>query len=185
MRDVAASLEHLFRVVHAEATPLRGWRNSEVVARCRAAGFRLSESHLSELRRGVKVNPTVATVRALAWFFEVPVSYFSDPQRAELIDVELAARREAALERERDRVDAEHDAAAAAAELDAALRDYLREVRARPYRSFRRGSDHRQRTDDMRSLTTALTSRPRPTAARDWRTRAEQMRALTDQLRSA
>ncbi|MEU2039663.1 hypothetical protein [Nocardia niwae] len=68
------------------------------------SGRDLSESHLSELRRGVKTNPTMRTVSALAWFFGVRAGYFTDPVVAVEVERELDARESelrAALEAER------------------------------------------------------------------------------------
>jgi transcriptional regulator with XRE-family HTH domain len=88
-------IERLFEITRPAASPNRRWRNSEVVAACRSQGYDLSESHLSELRRGVKSNPTMKTLNALAWFFGVRVGYFVDEWVGAETEDEL-------LKRERD-----------------------------------------------------------------------------------
>ena len=181
VRTLAESIEHLFSVTLVDGEPPRPWRGSEVVAQCRAAGFHLSASHLSEMRRGVKANPTMATLRALSWFFDVPTVYFFDPEEAASIDEGLARRRAATLARARERVEAEQDAAAAAVQLGAALRALLR---TRSYGAGRSASDLRHLADEMRRLATFLTC-PAPPNPGDWRARAATMRALTAELQSA
>ena len=54
----------------------------------RARGTDLSASHLSELRRGIKTNPTLRVLQGLADFFQVRVSYFFDDSTA--VDQTLA-----------------------------------------------------------------------------------------------
>lgn len=119
---LAGRLQRLFEVRRSSQDPTRTWRNSEVVAACRAAGRDLSESHLSELRRGLKTNPTMRVLETLAWFFEVGVGYFTDDAVAAATYARLReeeAAREAALAvAQTDR----EDAAAAARELQQALR---------------------------------------------------------------
>ena len=111
-------LARLFAVLRPPEEPYRPWRNNEVVAACRAAGREMSESHLSQLRRGIKQNPTSKVLATLAWFFEVPVGYFTDPAVAAEVEMDLAAR-EAALRTEQD---AEQEVTAAQQELEDTLR---------------------------------------------------------------
>lgn len=91
---LSGRIERLFEVSRPPHAPDRMWRNSEVVAACRAAGLDLSESHLSELRRGIKSNPTRKTLDALAWFFEVRVGWFLDDELAMEIEQQLIERAE-------------------------------------------------------------------------------------------
>lgn len=70
------------------------WTGKDVAAAVRARGTDLSASHLSELRRGVKSNPTLRVLQGLADFFEVRVSYFFDDPAAvdqTLAELELRA----------------------------------------------------------------------------------------------
>lgn len=151
--SLGARLERLFSVQRPASEPQRPWRNSEVVAACRASGRELSESHLSELRRGIKTNPTMRVLETLAWFFEVRVGYFTDPAVAAEVEGELAYREtelQARLEAERE---AEEDVAAAARELRQALRQ------TGASRTSHRAVDAaqaRQRASMMRALARAL-----------------------------
>lgn len=120
---LAGRLERLFEVCRPPHEPRRAWRNSEVVAVCRKAGRDLSESHLSELRRGIKTNPTMRTLESLAWFFEVRVGFFNDDAVAREVEGELVARRRD-LEAQLASAEAEHqESVAAARDLQAALRE--------------------------------------------------------------
>lgn len=74
-RSLADLLGHLFAM--ARRPDGAEWTGKDVVATVRARGVELSESHLSELRRGVKTNPTMRVLLALAELFEVPVAYLS------------------------------------------------------------------------------------------------------------
>ena len=89
---IQGRINRLFKVCRPPGEPEREYQNKEVVATVKAAGREISESHLSELRRGVKDNPTVRVLDTLAWFFEVRPGYFIDPQAAEEVEVELNAR---------------------------------------------------------------------------------------------
>lgn len=88
---LADKLNHLFAVVRR---PDGGeYYGKHVVAAVRETGVELSASHLSELRRGIKSNPTVRVLQALANFFEVRVSYFfDDPAAVEQTEKELEQR---------------------------------------------------------------------------------------------
>lgn len=69
------------------------WTGKDVVAAVRARGIDLSASHLSELRRGVKENPTVRVLQALADFFEVRVAFFfDDPEAVAQVEADLELR---------------------------------------------------------------------------------------------
>jgi transcriptional regulator with XRE-family HTH domain len=91
-RTLSDQLNRLFEVRRPADAPERTYTNREVVAACKAAGWELSESHLSELRRGVKRNPTLRTLQAVAWFFEVQVGYFTDSTVADEVERDLAER---------------------------------------------------------------------------------------------
>lgn len=147
--SLAERLEGLFEVTRPVAEPTRRWRNSEVVAECRAAGHELSESHLSELRRGLKRNPTIRTVETLAWFFEVTSWYFTDPSGDEVERV-LAQRRR---QLERDRA-ARVDLQDAARELQDALR--RSGVTKIGHRGVGGSADPRKQAAAMRALTKLL-----------------------------
>jgi transcriptional regulator with XRE-family HTH domain len=150
---LAERLDRLFEVSRPPHAPERCWRNNEVVAACKADGRELSESHLSELRRGIKRNPTMRTLEALAWFFDVRVGYFVDPDVAREVERELderAARLASKVEEERRAQEEERDAALA---LQKAIRESG--VTKTAHRAGD-GRNRRQRASMMRALARAL-----------------------------
>lgn len=91
-RTVADKINHLFDVVRPEGGD-REYTGREVVAEIVDRGGELSASHLSELRRGIKNNPTLRVLDGLAGFFDVRVSYFTDDlQAVEEVEAELELR---------------------------------------------------------------------------------------------
>lgn len=89
---IADKINYLFRVVRPPGED-REYTGREVVAAISAAGGKISASHLSELRRGVKSNPTVRVLDGLAQFFGVRVAYFVDDQGiVEEVESELELR---------------------------------------------------------------------------------------------
>jgi hypothetical protein len=120
--DLGEQLNRLFEVLRPAHAPERPVTNREVVTACRAAGWELSESHLSELRRGIKQNPTLRTLKAVAWFFEVPVGYFTDPAVAAQVERDLADRERRRRPQLADSRDAQDDQRNAPRELQEALR---------------------------------------------------------------
>lgn len=91
-RTLAEKLNYLFEVVRPPGAE-REYTGREVVAAVNAAGTELSASHLSELRRGLKTNPTLRVLQALANFFEVRVAYLlDDPTVTEEVEAELDLR---------------------------------------------------------------------------------------------
>jgi len=66
------------------------WTYPEVVAGIKALGVTVSASYLWHLRNGVRTNPTVNQIEALATFFHVPVSYFfGTTAEVEEVDAQL------------------------------------------------------------------------------------------------
>ena len=53
---------------------------------------KMSASHLSELRRGIKTNPTLRVLQALADFLQVRVAYFFDDDAAAQTKADLELR---------------------------------------------------------------------------------------------
>lgn len=153
-------IERLFQACRPEHAPERSWRNNEVVSACRADGREFSESHLSELRRGVKRNPTVRTLEALAWFFEVRVGYFTDPAVAAEVEQELAAREAAVVAVLAATREAQDEERAAAIELQKAIRESG--VAKMAHRAAGAGTDSRERAAMMRALARALLDDPDP-----------------------
>ncbi|MET9869226.1 helix-turn-helix domain-containing protein [Streptomyces sp. NPDC006386] len=78
----ADKLNHLFEIKKNPATGKR-YTNAEV-----ARAISVSESAISQLRTGVKPNPTLKTVERLAGHFHVEAQYFFsdyDPEEAEKV----------------------------------------------------------------------------------------------------
>jgi transcriptional regulator with XRE-family HTH domain len=84
----AARLNRLFDTVYP---PGRGPHTSaEVIAALKAEGITMSAPYLSQLRSGNRTNPSAATMAALANFFRIKSSYFTDDEYYEKLDTELA-----------------------------------------------------------------------------------------------
>jgi transcriptional regulator with XRE-family HTH domain len=120
--SLGEQLNRLFEVLRPVRSPERTFTNREVVTACRAEGWDLSESHLSELRRGIKQNPTVRTLKAVAWFFDVPVGYFTDPAVTAEVERDLLDREQRLRQQLSDSREAQDDLRTAARELQDALR---------------------------------------------------------------
>jgi 3-hydroxyisobutyrate dehydrogenase-like beta-hydroxyacid dehydrogenase len=120
------------------------------VAACKDSGRDISESHLSELRRGVKENPTLRILEALSWFFQVRVGYFTDPDTAAAVEVELAVREAQLRAKQESQRDAQLDMVQAARELQAAIR--TSGVTKTAHRATAAGADARERAAMMRAL---------------------------------
>lgn len=120
-RALADRLNYLFAAVRP-ADGDREYTGREVVAAISAAGTELSASHLSELRRGIKANPTVRVLEGLAQFFQVRVAYLTGDSKVEReVESELELRRAMRDARVRD-------IAARAAGLDATQRSALQQL---------------------------------------------------------
>lgn len=87
-RTLADRLDHLLRTVHPVG---RGEYSLEEVARgIRAQGGpTVSASYLWLLRKGLKDNPTMRHLEALAGFFGVPPAYFFDDALSAGLDEEM------------------------------------------------------------------------------------------------
>jgi transcriptional regulator with XRE-family HTH domain len=84
----SARLNRLFDTVYP---PGRGPHTSaEVIAALKAEGITMSAPYLSQLRSGNRTNPSSATMAALANFFRIKSSYFTDDEYYEKLDKELA-----------------------------------------------------------------------------------------------
>ena len=143
-------INRLYAVHRPPDEPWREYRNKEVAAACRAAGMPISESHLSELRRGVKSNPTLRTLETMAWFFHVRPGYFTDPDIAAQVEVELTVREaklKAKLDADRE---AREELADAADELQQAIR--LSGVTKTAHRATARERNDRETAAMMRAL---------------------------------
>lgn len=98
--SMAAKLDHLFRTVRPGGGE-REFSYREVARAIEEAGeVSISASYIHQLRTGLKDNPTLRHVEALAGFFGVPATYFLDTQVSARVDAELtllAAIREAGV----------------------------------------------------------------------------------------
>ncbi len=73
-RTFAEKLDHLFQTVHPGKKP---YTLDEVAAGLVAKGHEpISSNYIWMLRKGLRDNPTIRTVEALADFFGVPATYF-------------------------------------------------------------------------------------------------------------
>lgn len=86
-RTLAEKLDHLFRTVHPGR---REYSHEEVAAAIRAGGVTISHTYIWQLRKGLRDNPTIRHLAALAEFFGVPAAYFVNDADAARIDGELA-----------------------------------------------------------------------------------------------
>jgi ESX-1-secreted protein regulator len=96
---LADRLERLFRSVHPAGHGEYTYREVAEAIR-EAGGPSISPTYLWQLRAGRRLNPSMRQIEAIARFFGVPVTYFSDDEAAARIDAELdfvAALRDASV----------------------------------------------------------------------------------------
>ena len=149
-------LNRLFDVRRPAEAPERAYTNREVVTACKAAGFELSESHLSELRRGVKQNPTLRTLQAIASFFQVQVGYFTDTEIPADVDRELTDQSERLAKAVATNQAAQDELRSATQELRQAMRDSG--VTKMAPRGIVNARTAREQASMMRALAKALTA---------------------------
>jgi transcriptional regulator with XRE-family HTH domain len=65
------------------------YSNEHVATAVRAVGVKISQSYIWQLRRGMKDNPTLRHLQALADFFGVPAAYFFDDKLAGQVEEQL------------------------------------------------------------------------------------------------
>lgn len=87
-RTLTEKLRHLFATVKPAG---RGeYSNQEVATAIEAAGGpTISATYIWQLRKGIRTNPTLNHLEALARFFGVPTSYFLDDASAAEVDSHL------------------------------------------------------------------------------------------------
>ncbi|OBJ41271.1 XRE family transcriptional regulator, partial [Mycobacterium colombiense] len=86
--ELASRLSKLFEVMRkAGAAPLSNAAAAAAITK--KTGVSISPAYLWQLRSGVKRNPTVAHLRAIADFFGVPASYLIDRDPDQKIDAQL------------------------------------------------------------------------------------------------
>lgn len=84
----AERLDALFQRVPKPGTT-DSYSNAAVADELSATGVPVTAMYLSQLRRGVKDNPSAKLVGGLAAFFGVPVAYFFDQEEASRIQAQL------------------------------------------------------------------------------------------------
>ncbi|GAB1814699.1 helix-turn-helix domain-containing protein [Mycobacterium sp. MUNTM1] len=86
--ELASRLTKLFEVMRKAGTaPLSNAAAAAAITE--TTGVSISPAYLWQLRSGVKRNPTVAHLRAIAEFFGVPASYLIDRDTDQKIDAQL------------------------------------------------------------------------------------------------
>jgi transcriptional regulator with XRE-family HTH domain len=98
---LAEKVDRLFRT-HLSPRGREYTYREVTAAICQQDSITFSPAYLWQLRTGVKENPTMRHLQALARFFDVSPSYFFDEELAEFPDVEvrlLAAARTNSLRR--------------------------------------------------------------------------------------
>lgn len=84
----AARLNRLFDTIHP---PGRGpHASAELIQALDATGVSLSAAYLSQLRSGIRSNPSAATMAAIAGFFRVEPDFFTDDEYYIGLDSELS-----------------------------------------------------------------------------------------------
>jgi transcriptional regulator with XRE-family HTH domain len=87
-RTLAEKLQHLF--VSVKPAGRGEYSNHEVATAIEAAGGpTISATYVWQLRKGLRTNPTLNHLEALAAFFGVPTSYFLDEAKADEINSQL------------------------------------------------------------------------------------------------
>lgn len=88
LETLAGRLNHLFAMARPNGT------DREPSGKDVAAASGVSEAHMSEMRRGIKTNPSVRVIWALAEYFEVRPAYLlGEPDAVEEVTAELELRR--------------------------------------------------------------------------------------------
>lgn len=88
--SLAAKLDHLFRTVKAPGGGEYSYRDVARAVEAMPGDTTISASYVHQLRSGVKSNPAMKHVGALAKFFGVPPAYFYDDAEARAVAAELA-----------------------------------------------------------------------------------------------
>lgn len=86
--ELAARLNKLFELMRKAGAPALS-NAAAAAAITDKTGVPISPAYLWQLRSGIKTNPTVAHLRAIAEFFGVPPSYLIDSGTDPAIDAQL------------------------------------------------------------------------------------------------
>ncbi|WP_330305256.1 MULTISPECIES: helix-turn-helix transcriptional regulator [unclassified Streptomyces] len=86
-RSLADKLNELFANVRPDVG--HEYSNEQVAAAIRGTGVTISQSYIWQLRKGIKSNPTLKHLEALAGFFGVPTAYFLDTETSNRVAEQL------------------------------------------------------------------------------------------------
>lgn len=86
-RSLADKLNELFANVRPDVG--HEYSNEQVAAAIRGTGVTISQSYIWQLRKGIKTNPTLKHLEALAGFFGVPTAYFLDTETSKRVTEQL------------------------------------------------------------------------------------------------
>ncbi|MFF4502725.1 helix-turn-helix domain-containing protein [Streptomyces sp. NPDC001401] len=86
-RSLADKLNELFANVRPDVG--HEYSNEQVAAAIRGTGVTISQSYIWQLRKGIKTNPTLKHLEALAGFFGVPTAYFLDTETGNRVAEQL------------------------------------------------------------------------------------------------
>lgn len=86
-KTLAEKIDKLFRTVRRSSEPEATYR--EVANAIVANGGTISASYIWQLRTGVKDNPTMKHLQALADYFGISPAYFLDENKSKEIDSQL------------------------------------------------------------------------------------------------
>lgn len=88
--ELGAKIDRLFEVMRKpNQPPLSNAAAAEAITA--KTGVSISAAYLWQLRTGVKANPTITHLRAIASFFGVPASYLIDEEADPAIEAQLRA----------------------------------------------------------------------------------------------
>lgn len=86
--ELASRLNKLFEVMRKASTPPLS-NAAAAAAITNKTGVPISPAYLWQLRNGIKTNPTVTHLRAIADFFGLPASYLIDRDTEPALDAQL------------------------------------------------------------------------------------------------
>ena len=86
--ELARKLDKLFEVMHKPSEPALS-NAAAAAAITEKTGVAISPAYIWQLRNGLKTNPTVQHLRAIAAFFGVPASYLIDSDADAKVDAQL------------------------------------------------------------------------------------------------
>ncbi|OMB76660.1 XRE family transcriptional regulator [Mycolicibacterium conceptionense] len=86
--ELAAKINRLFEIMRKPTeSPLSNAAAAEAITA--KTGVSISSAYLWQLRSGMKTNPTIAHLRAIATYFGVPASYLIDDGTDPNVDAQL------------------------------------------------------------------------------------------------